>query len=287
MSSVTTLVDGLRFPEGPRWHAGRLYFSDFYAPAVLSVDLDGQLEHIVEVPAQPSGQAWLPDGTHVVVSMLDARLVQVVGSTIETFADLRPYAAHALNDMAIDDKGRLYVGGMPETDPERLPEVEKTSLMLVERSDSGQPAQSRVVADGLSFPNGIVLTADGKTLIVAETFGQGLTAFDVAPDGTLSAKRSWARLPFSVDGICIDAEGLIWAAVVGPADQAGFCRIREGGEVVERIPAEGFGTAVALGGPDGKTLFMLESRSISYPEMSHPGNGCIRTTTVPTPGVAA
>jgi sugar lactone lactonase YvrE len=207
MSHPEILVDGLRFPEGPRWYDGRLWFSDMHSQQVLAVDLDGKTETIVVVPQDPSGLGWLPDGRLLVVSMQDRRLLRLDPGGLVEVADLSELASFHCNDMVVDEKGRAYVGNFG-FDLHGGQSPMPTGLVLVAPDGS-----SRVVAEDLRFPNGTVITPDGRTLIVGETFGGCLTAFDVAEDGSLSGRREWARMDKAVpDGICLDAEGAIWVA---------------------------------------------------------------------------
>lgn len=274
--SGETLVSGIRFPEGPRWHDGHLYFSDFYGHTVSRTDMDGNVEEVAALPEQPSGMGWLKDGSHIIVSMLDSRLMKVEDGATSVFAELREFAPHSLNDMMVSHSGRIYTTAMPEVDPERLPETDPANLIMVEADGSG----AQVVASDLNFPNGIVESDDGKVLIVAETFASRLTAFDVEADGTLSNQRVWAQLAFCPDGIAIDAEGCIWAAACLPDAEWGAQRIAEGGEVLERVDSDWGTLAVALGGPEGRTLFLVESASFEMPAMTEAGNGRVRCVEV-------
>jgi sugar lactone lactonase YvrE len=221
--SPRLLLDGLMFAEGPRWNNGRLIFSDMHAGEVVAVSLDGTRETLVTLPpatrkraststetgkpAMPSGLGTLPDGSLLIVSMEERVLLRLdAAGKLAKYADLSSIATHHCNDMLVDGLGRAYVGnfGWDIFDPQV--EQKTASLALVELPRgasllSPRPAAAvRAVADGLSFPNGMALTPDGKTLIVAETFGQCLSAFDVAEDGGLSNRRLWARLLFPPDG---------------------------------------------------------------------------------------
>jgi sugar lactone lactonase YvrE len=270
-----TLIDGLRFPEGPRWHDGRLWFSDMHSQQVLAVDLDGKLESIVEVPQDPSGLGWLPDGRLLVVSMRDRKLMRLDPQGLVEVADLSEYAPCHCNDMVVDGLGRAYVGNFGFDLHQGQSPVE-TNLVLVEPDGA-----SRVVADNLRFPNGTVITPDGRTLIVGESFGPCLTAFDVAEDGSLSRRREWARMERAVpDGICLDAEGGIWVA--SPVSGA-VLRLVEGGEVTDRVEVEHQAFACMLGGPERRTLFLCTAAD-SDPEKTHTRTGRIEHVEVPIPG---
>ena len=271
------LLDGLIFPEGPRWRDGRLWFSDMHAHEVVAVDARGDRETIVEVPGRPSGLGWLPDGRLLVVSMEDRRVLRLDAGRLSEHADLSALAEFHLNDMVVDARGRAYVGNFG-FDLHGGARTRRTCLLLV--PPDGPP---RVVAEDLAFPNGSVVTPDGATLIVAESFGKALTAFDIEPDGGLARRRIWATLDFNPDGIALDAEGCIWCA--NPIAPGGFRRVAPGGEIVQRIdlPDRG-GFACALGGADRRTLFLLEAIEPSPHENPQRGNGRIRTLRVDVPG---
>lgn len=251
-STLAPVLDGLTFPEGPRWHHGRLWFSDMHDHRVLAVDpSSGDVEPIVEVPARPSGLGWRPDGTLLVVSMADRRLLAHDAGGLGEVADLSEVAPHDCNDMVVDAAGNAYVGnfGFDLHDPEA--DQRTTTLVLVTPG-----GEVRVVADGLSFPNGCVITPDGRTLIVGESFGACLTAFDIAADGSLSGRREWARVRGAVpDGICLDVEGAVWMA--SPVSNQ-VLRVAEGGDILAEIRTseERQPFACMLGGDDGRTLFV-------------------------------
>lgn len=256
-NATEVLLDGLTFPEGPRWHDGKLWFSDMHAGAVLSVDASGKSEVVVEVPNAPSGLGWLPDGRLLVVSMTDRRLLRLDPDGLTEAADLSELASYHCNDMVVDDQGRAYVGNFGfDLHDHGAP----TSAEIVLVTPDGR---TRLVADEMQFPNGSVITPDGATLIVGETFGTCLTAFSIETDGSLSGRRIWAQLDGILpDGICLDAEGAIWVA--SPVSHAIF-RVAEGGEILQRIPLESQSFACMLGGPDGRTLHICTAES-SDPE---------------------
>ena len=269
------LLDGLLFPEGPRWREGRLWFSDQHGHEVAAVDLTGRRETMASVEAQPSGLGWLPDGRLLVVSMMDRKVLRLDGNVLATHADLSGHATFHCNDMVVDAQGRAYVGNFGW---DLFGGGAPTPALLVMVSPDGSV---RVVADELMFPNGSVITPDGRTLVVAETAGLRLTAFDIAADGSLSNRRVWAQLDVMPDGICLDAAGCIWLAV--PTTPGGFLRVAEGGRVVDRLdlPDHG-GFACMLGGADGLDLFLCEAVHVS-PSMMQPGNGRIRVARAPAP----
>jgi len=272
----TRLIGGLGFAEGPRWHEGRLWFSDFGARVVRAVDLDGNVEIIAEVPNSPSGLGWMPDGSLLVVSMNDQKLLRVTASGTSQHADLAPYTQFPCNDMVVDARGNAYVGHMGLDLFARPLKLTPASLILARPDGS-----TSLAAPDLLFPNGAVLSKDGRTLIVAETFGARLTAFDVAPDATLGQRRVFAELPGRApDGICIDEEGAVWVA-----DAAGRAcvRVKEGGAVTDVIPTERGCYACALGGPDGRTLFLCIADGYDPASMAQQ-SGAIEMLRVPVPG---
>lgn len=251
-NALAPVLDGLAFAEGPRWHEGRLWFSDMHDHRVLALDpATGETETIVEVPTRPSGLGWRPDGTLLVVSMTDRRLLALVGGELREVADLTDVAPHDCNDMVVDGAGNAYVGnfGFDLHDPEA--DQRTTTLVLVTTE-----GDVRVAADELFFPNGCVITPDGATLIVGESFGACLTAFDIGPNGDLGGRREWARVQGAVpDGICLDVEGAIWMA--SPISHQ-VLRVAEGGEILAevRTSEERQPFACMLGGDDGRTLFV-------------------------------
>jgi sugar lactone lactonase YvrE len=253
LARAQVLATGLYFGEGPRWHGGRLWFSDFYDHAIKTVDESGTVEVRFTVPNQPSGLGWLPDGRLLAVSMLDRKLLRQEGERLVEHADLSEIATWHCNDMVVDASGRAYVGnfgfdleavmaGGGERRPADLARVDPDGTVTV-------------AATALEFPNGTAITPDGRTMIVAESMGARLTAFDVAPDGTLSNRRTWAstapRLP---DGICLDADGHVWFANPRAPEAV---LVAEGGEVLDVVETSQPCFACMLGGADGRTLYCL------------------------------
>jgi sugar lactone lactonase YvrE len=249
VSEPQTLMTGIVFGESPRWHDNRLWFSDWGAQELIAVDLEGKSEVIVRVPSFPFCIDWLPDGRLLVVSASDRSLLRLEpDGSLATHTDLSGLSEHPWNDIVVDGRGNAYVGniGFDFPDGEFAPGI----LALVTADGS-----ARQVADGVAFPNGIVVTPDNSTLILAESYGNRLTAFDIAADGSLSNRRVWADLGDGVpDGICLDAEGAVWYADV-PNKRC--TRVREGGEVLQTIDLDRGCFACMLGGPDRKTLFMV------------------------------
>ena len=209
MATLTpqVLLDGIVFPEGPRWHEGKLWFSDIFAGKVMTVDLDGRAAVIASVPERPSGLGWLPDDRLLIVSMRNQRLLRLDPDGLHTVADVSPLVKGDINDMVVDPQGRAYIGSMGyDVFAGEAPAPGNIVLVMPD-------GNARVVADQLEMPNGPVITPDHQTLIVAESFGHRLAAFDIAPDGSLAGRRVFAELGEAVpDGICLDAEGAVWVS---------------------------------------------------------------------------
>lgn len=271
-----TLLSGLTFPEGPRWHDNRLWFSDFYNHRVVAVGLDGKAETMWTVPQIPSGLGWMPDGSLLVVSMNDKRLLRQVNGALVMHGDLSGIAGGPCNDMVVDAQGRAYVGNFGY---ERFQGEDARPAKLARVDPDGTVS---VVAEDMLFPNGAVITPDGKRLIIGETMGNRLTAFDIAPDGALTNRRIFAADPGLVpDGICLDAEGAIWVA--DPRTNR-VVRVREGGQITDTIPLPGRNAyACMLGGPDRKTLFICTAPG-SGPTRAGTTDGAIEVVTVGVPG---
>jgi sugar lactone lactonase YvrE len=286
MARAETFLEGLHFGEGPRWHEGRLWYSDFYDHAVFAVDMDGRRECIVELTGQPSGLGWLPDGRLLIVSMLDRKLLRLDGGELVEHADLSGVATFHTNDMVVDSVGRAYVGNfgfdLEAFAADRAAGGESISPTAAALARVDADGTVTVAAHGLEFPNGTVITPDGSTLIIAESFGRRLSAFDVGADGTLSNQRVWADLGrCAPDGICLDADGCVWVAnAVAPE----CIRVAEGGEIVDRIETEAPTFACMLGGPDRTTLFILTAPTSTPDEVRQQRNGRILAATVATPG---
>ena len=270
------LLEDLTFPEGPRWHEGRLWFSDFYAHEVIAVDMAGQRETIVKVPGQPSGLGWTPEGRLLVVSMTDRRLLRLDPDGLVEVADLSALANYHCNDMVVDGDGGAYVGNFGFNSHDGS-EFKAADLIRVD-PDGGVS----VAAEGLAFPNGSVITPDGDTLIVGETRGNILSAWDRAPDGGLSNRRVWANLGGGFpDGICLDANGAIWVA--DPRNKETI-RVLEGGVVTDRISTGEMGSfACMLGGAERRTLFICTCLQ-SGPDTAALRSGRIETVEVKVPG---
>jgi sugar lactone lactonase YvrE len=268
------LMTGLSFPESPRWHDGRLWVAD-WGREVLAVDLDGKSEVITRLESFPMCIDHLPDGRLLIVSSGDRLLLRMEpdGSTV-THADLGALAEHPWNDIVVDGRGNAYVNNIGFEFPggEFAPGI----VALVTPDGS-----ARQVANGLAFPNGMVVTPDNSTLIVAESYGNKLTAFDIGADGSLGNRRTWADLDGYPDGICLDADGAVW---FGDVPNQRCVRVREGGEVLQTIDLDRGCFACMLGGSDGRTLFLIANQ---WSDSSNMGGGLpagqVLTARAPTP----
>jgi len=292
MAQARILAEGIYFGEGPRWHEGRLWFSDFHAHAVKSVSPEGEVRTELELDDQPSGLGWLPDGRLLVVSMRKRKLLRrEKDGSLAVHADLSPVHAMLSNDMVVDGRGRAYVGNFgfdlhgeirARGDLAVLADHPTASIALVHPDGSVEEA-----AAGLHFPNGTVITPDGRTLIVGETLSGQLTAFTIGSDGRLSDRRPWAQTltdpaaPRIPDGICLDAEGAVWIA--NPT--APECvRFAEGGAVLDAVATSQPCFACMLGGEDGRTLFMMTAPTSDFAAASSKPAGRIEIAGVAAPG---
>ncbi|MFP3999450.1 MAG: SMP-30/gluconolactonase/LRE family protein [Desulfobacterales bacterium] len=291
--NFSTLVSGFDFLEAPRWHEGRLWLSDFFICKVIASDMDGRIETITRVKAQPSGLGWLPDGRLLVVSMLDKKLlVRENDGSLAVHADLSGIATGPVNDMVVDDKGRAYVGNFG-FDLMGGQSLKTANLALVQPDGSVSLA-----AEGLYFPNGSMITPDGKTLLVNESFGNRISAFDIKNHGTLGPRRDWAsfgplpeggdrsavisQIRVAPDGGVLDEEGAVWIAdAIGKR----ALRVKEGGGILDEIPAGDKGVfACTLGGPDRKTLFICTAPDSSPRRRKNAGEAEVLVTKVDVPG---
>jgi sugar lactone lactonase YvrE len=245
---MKVLLEGIAFGESPRWHDGRLHFSDWLAQEVIAVDLDGDSEVIARIEALPFSIDWLPDGPMLVTAGRKVLRLEPDGSLV-THADLSELTEHGWNEIVVDARGNAYVNAAGF---DMMAGAEFAPGIVAVLSPDGS---ARLVADGVAFPNGMAVTPDGSTLIVADSYGKELTGFDIGADGGLSNRRVWADLGDGVpDGICIDAEGAVW---YGDVPNQRCVRVAEGGEVLQTIELDRGCFACMLGGPDGRTLFMM------------------------------
>ena len=286
MSKVAkVLCEGVYFGEGPRWKDGRLWFSDFYAQAVKSVSVSGDLREEFKIDDRPSGLGWMPDGSLLVVSMTKRQVLRRTSDgKVSVHADLGKIATFHCNDMVVDTAGGAYVGNfgfdLHADMSKRGDQAVIADHPVAKLARINAKGEASVAAEDMHFPNGSVITPDGKTLIVGETLGGCLTAFDIGPDGALSGRRlfvtTWPRVP---DGICLDANGSIWVAnalapecVLYSAD----------GEVLDIVQASQNCFACMLGGEDGKMLFMMTAPTSLEHEAAAAPKGKVEIATVET-----
>ncbi len=272
------LLEGLIFPECPRWHEGKLWFSDMQDGKVSTVDLDGNSTTVLELPGNPAGLGWLPDGRILVVSMTDRRLFRLDTGSLTEVADLGKLAKGNCNDMVVDKNGRAYIGNFGPEMRSKQSSYGPTEIITVTPE-----GKAEVAASNLTFPNGMVITPDGRTMIVAETFAHHLTAFDIKADGSLTGRRIWAQLDNDIapDGICLDAENAVWVANAGGNY---VVRVQEGGEVTQRINTSNRAFACMLGAPDRLTMFVMTAGTTNPAEARITRNGRIETFRVKMPG---
>jgi len=287
----TTLLDGLSFTECPRWRDGRLYFSDRYTRRILAVSIDGSVETYAHTDGLPAGIGFLPDGRLLISSMLDRKVLRREhdGAIVE-HADLSALAAGHLNDMLVDDEGYAWVGNFGF---DLFGGEPACSTALIRVASDGTPA---IAACDLAFPNGTVLTPDRRTLIIAETMANRLTAFTVS-NGALSRRRTWAAFgdppattdvdtileeaAVAPDGICLDAEGAVWVADVL---NRRVIRVTEGGVIVQELKTGGLcAFACMLGGDDGRTLFACAAPTFDETEAAAHHRSSILMTRIEVP----
>lgn len=277
MGNLIKVADGFHFLEGPRWHENKLWFSDMHGYKVHNLDAAGNLSTLAEIPEQPSGLGWLPDGSLIIVSMLDRKLMKLKDGVLSIHADMSHLTPYQCNDMVIAKNGTAYVGNFGTDSVES--KIHKTCLISVSLE-----GEAKICADGLLFPNGTVISSDGKELIVGETFGGNLTSFQINESGELSHRNIWARVmplhfkiitsivrflniplkesnnnPFPVpDGICLDSDDGIWVASPTTAE---VIRYKKEGKITDRISTPQPAYACMLGGKDEKELYILTAES--------------------------
>ncbi len=271
------LLTGLAFGESPRWHEGRLWVANWGTQEVLAIDPDGRSEVVVRVPTTlPYSLDFLPDGRLLVVSGQERLVLRLEpDGALVTHADLTGLSTHAYNEIVVDSRGNIYINGGGPIDGGRPP---AGTVVLITPAGEIRP-----VGGGIAFPNGMAITPDNATLIVADSWARELTAFDIAADGGLSRRRVWADLGDGApDGICIDAEGCVWYADV-PNKRC--VRVREGGEVLQTVQFDRGGFACMLGGEDGRTLFVTAAEWRGFEHMFDPARtGQVLTVRAPAPG---
>jgi len=252
------LMSGLVFVESARWHQGRFWFSDWGTQQIFALDANGQHEVAIRISNRSAGQEevargplcfdFLPDGRLLIVTGREGRiLLQENNGELSTYADLAPISRFPWNDIVVDSRGNAYVGNTGFDFPGGGFAPGTIAL-------AGADSSVRTVAEGLAFPNGMAITSDNSTLIVAESYGQKLTAFNIAEDGSLHGRRLWAACEGYPDGICLDPENAIWYADV-PNQRC--VRVCEGGHVLDAVNLDRGCFSCALGGRDGKTLLVL------------------------------
>jgi sugar lactone lactonase YvrE len=256
------LTDAIRFGESPRWYGGRLWFSDVHDYALKTLALDGTLETIAEVPGRPAGLGFMPDGRVLLATALDRKLCWVSTSgELTVAADLEGLAEGPLNDMVVDGLGRAYVGDVGFN--MAAGESPRPGRVVLFTADRG----ARVVAEDLMFPNGCAVSADGARYVVAETFGDRISEFAVAPDGTLSDRRVLAQLDGPPDGLCLDADGGGWVA---QPNSGRYLHFDASGAIDRELASEApFAVTCVLGGPNRTTLFL----SSAYTDLQRLGTG--------------
>ena len=291
--STYVVVSGLVFPESPRWHQDRFWFTDQFAGRVMTLTLDGVLDTVATLPDHAGGLGWLPDGTTLVVGMTERRLHRSKKGSepfcaqkgsdpffelfFELHANLAGLAGFHCNDLLVDAQGGAYVGNFGYDILGGAPTV-STKLIRVDPD-----GRARAVGGPLVFPNGMALTPDGATLIVAETFARRLSSFQVSPDGDLSDHRTWADLGTATpDGICLDAEGALWVA--SPTTRQ-LLRVCAGGAVLDRVETLGAPYACMLGGPDRRILYVCTAETHDPARALGNPSGRIEVVNVAVPGV--
>jgi sugar lactone lactonase YvrE len=274
------LMTGLAFPESPRWHEGRLWFSDWLAKEIIAIDPAGQSEVVLRVPftSFPFSIDWLPDGRLLIVSSSDRPLLrQEPDGSLVTHADLSGLSSRGWNEMVVDGRGNAYIngGGFDLLAGEAF----APGIVALVTPDGS----ARQVADGIAFPNGMAVTPDNTTLIVAESYAKRLTGFDIAADGSLTNRRTWADVDGPPDGICLDADGALWYADV-PNKRC--VRVREGGEVLQTVALDRGCFACMLGGKDQRTLYLLAQEWRGPQQITgEPRTGQVLTVAAPAAGV--
>lgn len=270
------VLDDLAFPESPRWRHGRLWVSDWGNNEIIALDGEGRREVVARVESFPMCIDHLPDGRLLVVSSSDRRLLrQEADGSLVTYAELGALGVHPWNDIVVDGRGNAYVNNIGFDFPEG---AFATGIVALVTPDG----TARQVADGLAFPNGMAVTPDNATLIVAESYGQKLTAFDIGADGGLSSRRTWAEVDDHPDGICLDADGAVWYGDVG---NQRCVRVREGGDVLQVIDLDRGCFACVLGGPDRRTLYMTVNEWGGAETMNAGPMGQVLAVEAPAAGV--
>ncbi len=270
------LLDGLMFPEGPRWRQDKLWFTDQHAKHIKTVDTNGNSQLIAELSDLPGGLGWLPDGRLLVVSMCNRQLLVLEQEQLRLFADLSALASFHCNDLLVDQQGRSYVGNFGY-DLHAGAAVSTAEIIMV--SPEGIP---KIVSTEVIFPNGMVITPGGSTLIVAETFASRLSSFNIQSDASLGKRKLWADLDGAFpDGICLDQKNGVWVACPNTGD---VIRVEQGGVVTDKVTTIGNAYACMLGGIERNTLFVLTSETDDPEESVLICSGRIEMVDVSVPG---
>lgn len=278
---TTVLVDGLKFPESPRWRGGKLWFCDYGMRRVMNVDLGGHLETVAQLQDLPTALDWTPEGHLLLVSANQRRLLRLEDGGLVEVADMSGLVPYPCGELVVDAQGRAYLGNIGLEFGSTPPVPNPGSILLVTPE-----GDARMVAQGLAFPNGMAITPDQQTLIVAESHGARLSAFGIEQDGSLSQHPAWAQFDetlsfeqgrFTPDGLCLDAEGAVWVAALREV-----LRLREGGEVTHRISLDSYALACMLGGPERRTLFIATTNVLNPADPQALGR--IQTLQVGVPG---
>ncbi len=269
---TTILTAELMFPEAPRWHDGELWFTDQHARRVLRLHPDGNLTEVIKTPDLPGGLGWLPDGAALIVMMTGRRVCRLKQGRLEEYADLSGLASFHCNDMLVDHQGRVWVGNFGY-DLHGGESLKTAEIILI--PPAGSP---RIVTQEVIFPNGMAITPDGNTLIVAETFAARITAFDITPDGQLGNPRVWADLDGAYpDGLCLAADNTLWVAAPNISQ---VLQLREGGEILSRVFCHGRPYACALGGDNEEQLYITSSETDDPEEAKIQRSGRIETVAI-------
>ncbi len=282
-NTTTLLADsshGMKFTESPRWREGQWWFLDIHGQAIRTIDLQGKLGTVLELPFKPNGFGFRQDGSIMVGDALGRKIYRWDGTALTLLVDISASTVFCLSDGIVDSQDRMYIGdiGYNFFDPSNQP-VHTCVITCIEPDGS-----TRIVARDLSFPNGMVITPDGKTLIVAETVAHRLTAYDVLPNGDLANRRIYAELGEGVqpDGIALDAQGGVWIA--NPEGKHAVLRVLQGGEIAEAIALDTDGYAVMLGGPERRHLLICASKTHNPAEIAQSPSVTLRVLEVAVAG---
>ncbi len=270
------VATGLAFPEGPRWHEDRLWFTDQHARRIYAMQTSGALERVAQTTDLPGGLGWLPDGTLLVVYMTERRIMRLSGGQLHLYADLSQLARFHCNDMVVDAAGRIYAGNFG-FDLHAGEALRNTEIVLVDCDGRLETFATEVV-----FPNGSVITPDGQRLLVAETFAHGVSEFHLDRRGRMASRRRWADLGEATpDGICLDQEEALWVASPGTRE---LIRVKQGGDILARCTTKGTPYACMLGGQERRSLYVCTSETDDPEQAARLKTGRIEHVEVEVPG---